>query len=84
MRETFAQEKAKRKSLELELVTAKAASKQEEDLEIKELKTPKLSRYRSVEGAAPRAPRSLGVSDISFSSGFTTSTASGRSPYFEH
>ena len=64
-----------------ELAAAKAASKKEE---MKALETPKLTyRHRTEEGAAAAAAKRSRASDGSISSGLTTSTSCGRSPYFE-
>ena len=80
-RETLAQEKATRRSLEAELEAAKAAAKEDEEEEMKGLETPNLTNKYRTEGDA--AAKKFRLSDVSFSSGMTTSTSSGRSPYFE-
>ena len=84
-RDALAKEKADRRSLEAELAAAKAASRgEEEEEEMKALETPKLTyRHRTEEGAAAAAAKRSRASDGSISSGLTTSTSCGRSPYFE-
>lgn len=82
-RETLAQEKATRRSLEAELEAAKAAAKEDEEEEMKGLETPNLTNKYRTEGEAAAAAKKFRLSDVSFSSGMTTSTSSGRSPYFE-
>ena len=86
-RDALAKEKADRRSLEAELAAAKAASRGEEEEEMKALETPKLTyRHRTEEGAAAAAAAAAKrsrASDGSISSGLTTSTSCGRSPYFE-
>ena len=87
-RDALAKEKADRRSLEAELAAAKAASRgEEEEEEMKALETPKLTyRHRTEEGAAAAAAAAAKrsrASDGSISSGLTTSTSCGRSPYFE-
>lgn len=79
LKEMYSTEKATRKSLEAELASAKAISKEEEDEELKDLETPRLFSHRIEDKDAGLSD----VSTVSFCSEMTTSTSSGRSPYFE-